>query len=115
MEPGTDWSSLPEGLEIEGTTHEIHPPQDMRYSRIDRSKYFWMAMTIVAPNLQGSTVIHPTVRHPSFLSRYRRIQLRSGYSKSVYSLFVNALGHRASQTVRSSCQLVNGQALSYAT
>jgi DNA (cytosine-5)-methyltransferase 1 len=70
IEPGADWKSLPEELAIEGKTRETSTQRDVRYSRIDGSKHFRTAMTTVAPNSHGSTVIHPTVRHSLCLSRY---------------------------------------------
>jgi hypothetical protein len=36
--------------------------KDVRYSRLDGNGHFRTAMTNVAPNAAGSTVVHPTVR-----------------------------------------------------
>ena len=59
MEPGADWKTLPKELAIDGK----EKGQDVRYSRIDGSGHFRTATTMVAPNAQGSTVVHPNVRH----------------------------------------------------
>jgi DNA (cytosine-5)-methyltransferase 1 len=67
IELGADWSSLPKELAI---NEKSSGQRDVRYSRIDGSAHFRTATTTVAPNSQGSTVIHPTVRHSLFLSRY---------------------------------------------
>ena len=66
IERGADWSSLPEELAIESKKNSAQ--RDVRYSRIDGSGHFRTAVTTVAPTYQGSTVIHPTVRHSLFLS-----------------------------------------------
>jgi len=64
IEPGADWRTLPEELIDRSIYKEKGSGQrDVRYSRIDASGYFRTATTTVAPNAQGSTVIHPTVRH----------------------------------------------------
>jgi hypothetical protein len=69
IERGADWRTLPEELAIPRNS-EKQNRQDVRYSRIDGGGYFRTATTMVAPNAQGSTVIHPTVRHSLFLSPY---------------------------------------------
>jgi hypothetical protein len=69
IERGADWRTLPEELEIQRTS-EKQNRQDVRYSRVDGSGYFRTATTMVAPNAQGSTVIHPTVRHSLTRSSY---------------------------------------------
>jgi hypothetical protein len=73
IERGADWRSLPEELLIDRNSRKEKAPgqqRDVRYSRVDASGYFRTATTTVAPNAQGSTVVHPTVRHSLFLSRY---------------------------------------------
>jgi hypothetical protein len=66
IELDADWRSLPEELAIGGKSRKEKGGsgnRDVRYSRIDGSGHFRTATTMVAPNAQGSTVIHPTVRH----------------------------------------------------
>ena len=67
IEPDADWRTLPPELPIGNYSRK---QRDVRYSRIDGSGHFRTAVTTVAPTAQGSTVIHPTVRHSLFLSRY---------------------------------------------
>ena len=73
IERGADWRTLPEELALDrnGRKERASGQRDVRYSRIDGSGNFRTAMTTVAPSAQGTTVIHPTVRHSLFLlSRY---------------------------------------------
>lgn len=119
IEPGADWTSLPKELPTDRNGNKERVPgrpRDVRYSRIDGSKFFRTATTMVAPNSQGSTVIHPTVglipySVPASCKDLTEIWFNS---KSVYSPFVSALGHRASRTVGSSCPSVRGRSLSCA-
>ncbi|KAF8503256.1 S-adenosyl-L-methionine-dependent methyltransferase [Russula emetica] len=60
IELGADWRSLPEELAIDRSSRKEGQQRDVRYSRIDGSAHFRTATTTVAPNAQGSTVIHPT-------------------------------------------------------
>lgn len=69
IERGADWRSLPEVLAI-SRKEKAGQQRDVRFSRIDASGHFRTATTTVAPNAQGSTVVHPTVRHSLFLFRY---------------------------------------------
>jgi DNA (cytosine-5)-methyltransferase 1 len=66
IDPDADWRTLPEELAIGPNSRK---QRDVRYSRIDGSGFFRTAVTTVAPSSQGSTVLHPTVRHSLFLSR----------------------------------------------
>ena len=71
IERGADWRSLPKELAIDRSGRKERAPgqqRDVRYSRIDGSGHFRTATTSVAPNAQGSTVVHPTVRHSSLFS-----------------------------------------------
>jgi DNA (cytosine-5)-methyltransferase 1 len=65
MERGADWRSLPQELSIATGARDpekTSQQRDVRYSRLNGSGHFRTAMTTVAPNSQGSTVIHPNVR-----------------------------------------------------
>jgi hypothetical protein len=77
IEVGADWRTLPEELVIDGPFRKEKGSgqRDVRYSRIDGSGHFRTATTTVAPNSQGSTVIHPTVRHSLyfFLAMLQRL------------------------------------------
>ena len=66
IEPGADWRSLPVELSMAMSGREDRSTKkDVRYSRLDGNGHFRTALTTVAPNAQGSTVIHPTVRPSS--------------------------------------------------
>ncbi|KAI9446182.1 S-adenosyl-L-methionine-dependent methyltransferase [Lactarius indigo] len=63
IKPGADLRSLPRQLQIkkpptDGATKTSS--RDTRYSRVDGGGHFRTAMTVVTPNSQGSTVIHPS-------------------------------------------------------
>ena len=78
IEVGADWRTLPKELLIDRNSRKEKgsgPQRDVRYSRVDGSGHFRTATTTVAPNAQGSTVIHPTVRHSLyfFLAMLRRL------------------------------------------
>ena len=66
IEPGADWRSLPQELPVaigaRDSEETSSTRRDVRYSRLNGDGHFRTAMTTVAPNAQGSTLIHPTVR-----------------------------------------------------
>ncbi|KAI9511110.1 S-adenosyl-L-methionine-dependent methyltransferase [Russula earlei] len=84
IRPGADWRSLPKELSVRNNSpKESETRNDMQYSRVDGSGSFRTAITTVAPNAQGSTVIHPTVRflylhlHPQCCKRITGFWLRT--------------------------------------
>lgn len=59
------------------------------YKRLDGDHVFATALTTVAPNNKGGTVLHPSVS--ALFIRKRRQVTQRAFSKNVFSLFESAL------------------------
>lgn len=76
------------------------------YKRLDADHVFATALTTVAPNNKGGTVLHPSVSAP--IAQERQVTQRA-FSKNGFSLFKSALEPKDSPIIMNSCLLMTLQ------